>query len=56
MPNRASLMTGMVPAVHGVRSNSIPLSVDALTFVDLFRDAGYATGLVSKSHLQNFSG
>ena len=49
-------MTGMVPSVHGVRSNGIPLSVDEVTFVDLFLDAGYAIGLVSKSHLQNFTG
>jgi arylsulfatase A-like enzyme len=56
MPNRASLMTGRMPSVHGVRSNGIPLSRDAVTFVDLLRDAGYATALVGKSHLQNFTG
>jgi arylsulfatase A-like enzyme len=56
MPNRATLMTGRMPSVHGVRSNGIPLSRDAVTFVDLLRDAGYATALVGKSHLQNFTG
>lgn len=56
MPNRASLMTGRMPAVHGVRSNGVPLSQDSVTFVDLLRDAGYATALVGKSHLQNFTG
>ncbi len=56
MPNRASLMTGRMPSLHGVRMNGIPLSVDAVTFVDLLRDAGYRTALVGKSHLQNFSG
>jgi arylsulfatase A-like enzyme len=56
MPNRASLMTGRMPSVHGVRSNGIPLSQDSITFVDLLRDAGYATALVGKSHLQNFTG
>ncbi|MBN8964508.1 MAG: sulfatase-like hydrolase/transferase, partial [Rhizobiales bacterium] len=56
MPNRASLMTGRMPSVHGVRSNGIPLSMNAVTFVDLLRDAGYRTGLVGKSHLQNFTG
>jgi arylsulfatase A-like enzyme len=56
MPNRASLMTGRMPSVHGVRSNGIPLSLDAVTFVDLLRDAGYATALIGKSHLQNFTG
>lgn len=56
MPNRASLMTGRMPSVHGVRCNGIPLSRDAVTFVDLLRDAGYSTALVGKSHLQNFTG
>ena len=56
MPNRASLMTGRMPAVHGVRSNGIPLSQDCVTFVELLRDAGYDTALIGKSHLQNFTG
>lgn len=55
MPNRASLMTGRMPSVHGVRSNGIPLSMNSVTFVDLLRDAGYRTALVGKSHLQNFT-
>jgi arylsulfatase A-like enzyme len=55
MPNRASLMTGRMPSVHGVRSNGIPLSMQAVTFVELLRDAGYRTALVGKSHLQNFT-
>ena len=54
-PNRASLMTGRMPSVHDVRSNGIPLSMEAVTFVDLLRDAGYRTALVGKSHLQNFT-
>ena len=45
-----------MPSVHDVRSNGIPLSMDAVTFVDLLRDAGYRTALVGKSHLQNFTG
>lgn len=56
MPNRASLMTGRMPSLHGVRMNGIPLSTDAVTFVDLLRDVGYRTALVGKSHLQNFTG
>ena len=55
MSNRASLMTGRMPSVHGVRSNGIPLSRKAVTFVDLLRDAGYETALIGKSHLQNFT-
>ncbi len=54
-PNRSSLMTCRMPSVHGVRSNGIPLSMNAVTFVDLLRDAGYRTALVGKSHLQNFT-
>ena len=55
MPNRATLMTGRMPSVHGVRSNGMPLSLQSNTFVDALRAAGYATALVGKSHLQNFS-
>ena len=56
MPNRASLMTGRMPSVHGVRHNGIPLSLGATTFVGLLRAAGYRTALLGKSHLQNFEG
>ncbi|WP_028672457.1 sulfatase family protein [Saccharospirillum impatiens] len=54
MPNRASLMTGRMPSLHGVRHNGIPLSSNQVTFVELLREAGYETALVGKSHLQNF--
>src|SRR4029453_9572878 len=53
-PNRASLMTGRMRSVHGGGSNAIPLARNAVTFVDLLRDAGYRTALIGKSHLQNF--
>jgi arylsulfatase A-like enzyme len=56
MPNRATLMTGRMPSVHGVRSNGMPLSLRSNTFVDALRASGYATALVGKSHLQNFTG
>jgi arylsulfatase A-like enzyme len=55
MPNRATLMTGRMPSVHGVRSNGSPLPLNSNTFVDALRAGGYATALVGKSHLQNFS-
>lgn len=54
MPNRASLMTGRMPSLHGVRHNGIPLGHNQVTFVELLRAAGYDTALVGKSHLQNF--
>src|SRR6266702_2505807 len=56
MPNRATLMTGRMPSVHGARSNGLPLSLRANTFVDALRASGYSTALVGKSHLQNFTG
>ena len=53
MANRASLMTGRMPSVHGVRMNGIPLSQLQATFVEALRSAGYSTNLIGKSHLQN---
>lgn len=55
MPNRASLMTGRMPSVNGVRHNGLPLPLDQVTFVELLAAAGYHTGLVGKAHLQNFT-
>ena len=54
MPNRATLMTGRMPSLHGVRLSGIPLSRQSSTFVELLAAAGYRTALVGKSHLQNF--
>ena len=56
MANRASLMTGCMPSVHGVRSNGIPLPLRRTTMCDLLRAAGYQTALVGKAHLQNMTG
>ncbi|GAA4417445.1 sulfatase [Advenella faeciporci] len=55
MPNRASMMTGRYPSVHGARHNGIPLSLKAKTFVDSLRLAGYNTAQVGKIHLQNMT-
>ena len=55
MANRASLMTGRMPSLHGTRCNGIPLARSATTFVELLREAGYFTGLVGKCHLQNMT-
>lgn len=54
MSNRATLMTGRLPAQHGVVHNGINLSRDHTTFVELLQAAGYATALIGKSHLQSF--
>lgn len=52
MPNRASLMTGRMPSLHGVRHNGVDLRVSETTFVHLLLEAGYQTTLVGKAHLQ----
>lgn len=56
MPNRASMLTGRMPSVHGVRHNGIPLSLGTTTIADVLRDAGYFTSLIGKGHLQNVTG
>ena len=45
MPNRASLFTGRMPSVHGLRHNGCLLSERANTFVDVLAAGGYATAL-----------
>ena len=55
MPNRASLMTGRYPSVHGLRYNGCLLPERAHTFVDVLRQSGYRTASIGKSHLQPFS-
>lgn len=55
MPNRASLLTGRYPSLHGLRYNGCSLPVNARTFVDLLAEAGYDTAAIGKSHLQPFT-
>lgn len=55
MPNRATLMTGRMPSLHGVRQNGISLSFQEVAFTELMLNAGYRTALVGKSHLQGMS-
>lgn len=55
MPNRASLLTGRYPSLHGLRYNGCRLPLSANTFVDLMADAGYHTAAIGKSHLQPFT-
>ncbi|MEM8825103.1 MAG: sulfatase-like hydrolase/transferase [Pseudomonadota bacterium] len=56
MPNRASLMTGRMPSVHGLRYNGCVLPERANTFVDVLAKEGYRTASIGKSHLQPFTG
>ncbi len=53
MPNRSSMITGRLPSSHGVIFNDRSLDASAATFVRQFRDAGYRTALLGKSHLQH---
>ena len=53
MPNRSSIMTGRMPSVHGVIFNDRSLEWGANTHVRQFREAGYRTALIGKSHLQH---
>lgn len=55
MPNRATLMTGRMPSLHGVKQNGQPLSMLNTTFTDILLAGGYQTALAGKSHLQNIS-
>ncbi|MEM9602459.1 MAG: sulfatase-like hydrolase/transferase [Pseudomonadota bacterium] len=56
MPNRASLMTGRYPSVHGLRYNGCCLPAGSTTFADVLAQAGYHTASIGKSHLQPFTG
>jgi arylsulfatase A-like enzyme len=53
MPNRSTIMTGRMPTAHGVIFNDRSLDWGANTFVRRFRQAGYTTALIGKSHLQH---
>lgn len=53
MPNRSSIMTGRMPSVHGVIFNDRSLELGASTHVRQFRNAGWRTALIGKSHLQH---
>lgn len=54
MPNRASLMTGRYPSVHGLHHNGCLLPERANTFVDVLAAAGWRTAAVGKCLLQPF--
>lgn len=53
MPNRSSIMTSRMPSVHGVIFNDRSLELGAATHVRQFRNAGWRTALIGKSHLQH---
>lgn len=50
MPNRATLLTGLYPNMHGVRSNGINLSQNVPTITQTLKRKGYHTINVGKMH------
>ncbi|MFX1428530.1 MAG: sulfatase [Promethearchaeota archaeon] len=50
MPNRATLITGYYPNVHGVRSNGINLPENVPTVTKALKKSGYHTINVGKTH------
>ncbi|NHJ24960.1 MAG: hypothetical protein EAX89_10315 [Candidatus Lokiarchaeota archaeon] len=51
MPNRATLLTGYYPNVHGVRSNGINLPWETPTITKTLASRGYHTINIGKMHL-----
>ncbi|MFX0070652.1 MAG: sulfatase [Candidatus Hermodarchaeota archaeon] len=52
MPNRATLLTGLYPNIHGVRSNGINLPETLPTINQTLIKRGWHTGAIGKMHLQ----
>lgn len=52
MPNRATLLTGYYPNVHGVRSNGMILSEDLPTITQTLVKRGWRTAGIGKFHHQ----
>jgi arylsulfatase A-like enzyme len=50
-PSRASLISGMYPQKTNVTTNNIPLKGSIITFAELLKRRGYATGYAGKWHL-----
>lgn len=43
-PSHASMLTGLYPRYHGVRSNGMALAPEAVSVAELLQAAGYSTG------------
>ena len=50
-PSRASFLTGNYAHTHGVKNNLTPWNNDNRTFLETFKDAGYATAFIGKWHM-----
>ncbi|MFX1556246.1 MAG: sulfatase [Promethearchaeota archaeon] len=56
MPNRATLITGLYPNVHGVRSNGINLNKNIPTITQTLQSRGWHTAAIGKIHHQFWLG
>ena len=52
MPNRATLLTGLYPNTHGVRSNGLCLSEEVSTITQTLSKRGWHTASIGKIHHQ----
>jgi arylsulfatase A-like enzyme len=50
-PARAALLTGRYPHATGLIHNNLRLPEEEITFAEVLRDQGYATGYIGKWHL-----
>lgn len=50
-PSRGCLISGLYPQATPVVQNNIPLSDDVVTFAEMLKQVGYATGFAGKWHL-----
>jgi len=50
-PSRGAFVTGMYPQNNHSVQNNIPLRDDAITFAQVLKNNGYATGYIGKWHL-----
>jgi arylsulfatase len=49
-PNRATILTGRSPEIHGIITNNLALQTDNPTYAHVLRQQGYRTGCFGKIH------
>ena len=54
-PSRAAFMTGLYPHTTGAPQNNLPMYDSVVTFAEILRRNGYATGYVGKWHLDGIA-